>query len=145
MKTSEPPIIVSQVFEASVEKVWKAITEVTQMRQWFFDNIPAFNPEVSFQTKFNVKAPSRDFLHLWTLTEVIPRQKLVYNWKYENCKGDSYVTFELTPHNEGTQLTLTVKVVADFPDDIPEFKRESCVGGWSYFIKERLYGFLLKK
>jgi len=142
MKTSEPPIIVSQIFSQSTTAIWKAITEATQMRQWFFDNIPDFKAEVGFQTQFNVKAPSRDFLHVWTVTEVIPEQKLVYNWKYENLAGDSFVTFELTPHNEGTELTLTTKVVEDFPDDIPEFARESCIGGWNYFVKERLYNFL---
>jgi len=142
MKTSEPPIIVTQIVEASVETVWNAITEVEQMRQWFFDNIPDFKAEVGFQTTFNVKAPSRDFLHNWTITEVIPQKKLVYNWKYPDFAGDSFVTFELTPHNLGTQLTLTTKVTEDFPQNIPEFKRESCLGGWNYFIKERLVGFL---
>ena len=142
MKTSEPPIIVSQKFTPSIETVWKAITEASQMRQWFFDNIPDFKAEVGFQTQFNVKAPSRDFMHLWTVTEVIPQQKLVYNWKYEDLPGDSFVTFELTTDNNETQLTLTTTIVEDFPDEIPEFARESCVGGWNYFIKEQLINFL---
>jgi len=64
MKTSEPPVIVSQNFSQSLETVWNAITDVALMRQWFFDNIPDFKAEVGFQTKFNVKALSRDFLHL---------------------------------------------------------------------------------
>ena len=142
MKTSEPPVIVTQNFTQTAATVWKAITEVDEMRQWFFDNIPAFKAEVGFQTRFNVKAPSRDFMHVWTLTEVIPQQKLVYNWKYENCAGDSFVTFELTPIKEGTQLTLTTTVIEDFPDEIPEFKHESCVAGWNYFIKQQLVEFL---
>lgn len=142
MKTSEPPVIVTQNFTQSVETVWKAITEVSQMRQWFFDNIPDFKPEVGFQTQFNVKAPSRDFMHLWTITEVILNQKLVYNWKYQDLAGDSFVTFELTPIKEGTELTLTTTVIEDFPDEIPEFKRESCVGGWNYFIKQQLVAYL---
>ena len=65
----------------------------------------------------------------------------VTNWKYENCKGNSYVTFELLPHNNGTLFTVTTKVAEDFPDDIPEFERESCLGGWNYFIKERLVAY----
>lgn len=142
MKTTEPPIIVSQVFEASIETVWNAVTEVEQMRQWFFENIPNFKAEVGFHTAFNVKAPSRDFLHIWIVTEVIPKQKIVTKWKYENCKGTSYVTFELKPQNAGIHFTVTTKVVEDFPDDIPEFERESCIGGWNYFIKERLVAFL---
>ncbi|MGH1383189.1 SRPBCC family protein [Kordia sp.] len=142
MKTTEPPIIVSQTFAQSVETVWKAITDVSQMREWFFDTIPSFKAEVGFQTQFNVKAPSRDFMHLWMVTEVIPQQKLVYNWKYEDLPGDSFVSFELTTENNETKLTLTTTVTEDFPDEIPEFARESCIGGWTYFIKQQLVAFL---
>lgn len=142
MKTSEAPVIVTQNFTQSVETLWNAITEVSQMRQWFFDNIPDFKAEVGFKTEFNVKAPSRDFMHLWTITEVILNKKLVCNWKYQDLAGDSFVTFELTPIEEGTQLILTTTVIEDFSDDIPEFKRESCVGGWNYFIKQQLVAYL---
>jgi uncharacterized protein YndB with AHSA1/START domain len=142
MKTSEPPVIISQNFTQSTETVWKAITDVVEMRQWFFDNIPDFKAEVGFQTQFNVKAPSRDFMHLWTITEVIPQQKLVYNWKYEDLAGDSYVTFELEEIDNKTNLTVTATVTEDFSDEIPEFTRESCLGGWTYFIKQQLVSFL---
>jgi hypothetical protein len=40
---------------------------------------------------------------------------------------------------------LTVEVLEDFPDDIPEFRRESCIGGWNYFINHRLKEYLDKK
>lgn len=142
MKTSEPPVIVSQHFDQSVETVWKAITDVTHMQQWFFENIPHFQAEVGFQTRFNVKAPSRDFMHLWTITEVIPQQKIVYNWKYEGFSGDSFVSFQLEEQQNKTLLTVTTTVVEDFPDDIPEFTRESCQAGWNYFIKEQLQSYL---
>lgn len=142
MKTSEPPVIVTQRFNQSVETVWEVITDVSHMRQWFFDNIPDFKAQVGFQTKFNVKAPSRDFLHLWTITEVIPQQKIVYNWKYEGLSGDSLVTFQLEETQNGSLLTLTTTVVEDFPEEIPEFARESCLAGWNYFIKEQLFLYL---
>ena len=65
-----------------------------------------------------------------------------YNWKYRGYEGDAYVTFKLTPEENATLLKLTNIVVEDFQDDIPEFKRESCIGGWNYFIKERLKKYL---
>jgi uncharacterized protein YndB with AHSA1/START domain len=142
MKTSEPPVIVSQSFTQSKEIIWNALTEVAQMRQWFFENIPDFKAEVGFQTQFKVKAPSRDFMHLWTITEVIPQQKLVYNWKYQDLAGDSFVTFELEEIDNKTTLTVTAKVTEDFSDEIPEFTRESCLGGWTYFIKEQLVRYI---
>jgi uncharacterized protein YndB with AHSA1/START domain len=81
-------------------------------------------------------------MHLWTITEVIPQQKLVYNWKYEDLAGDSYVTFELEEIDNKTNLTVTATVTEDFSDEIPEFTRESCLGGWTYFIKQQLVSFL---
>jgi len=145
MKTTDPPIIVEHLFNASVETVWRAITESTQMVKWFFDNIPDFKAEVGFKTQFNVKAPSQDFLHLWEITEVIPQQKIVYNWKYQDTEGESFVIFELSQVENHAKLVLTTEVIEDFDDTIPEFRYESGVAGWTYFIKEQLPNYLENK
>lgn len=50
MKVNEPSVIVKQEFKQPIEIVWNAITDVTQMRLWFFDNIPAFEARVGFKT-----------------------------------------------------------------------------------------------
>ena len=142
MKVTDEPIIIEQLFDKSINEVWRAITEIELMTQWFFENIPDFKTEVGFKVQFNVEAPSRDFLHLWEVTEVIPKQKIVYNWKYKDYAGDSFVTFELFEIDNQTKLILTTKVVEDFDDSIEEFKRESGIEGWNYFIKTRLKEFL---
>ncbi len=142
MRKGDDPIIVEQSFDTSIESVWKAITEVDQMRQWYFENIPSFKPEVGFETQFNVQSGDRNFLHLWKVTEVVPLRLIRYNWKYEAYPGDSYVVFELFKENNLTKLRLTAQVLEDFPEDIPEFKRESCIEGWTYFIKKSLKEFL---
>ena len=46
MKVSDEPIVVEQSFENSTEEVWSAITELNPMREWFFDNIEAFEPKL---------------------------------------------------------------------------------------------------
>ena len=142
MKKTDPPIIVEQKFNISVEKVWEALTNIDLMKQWFFDNIESFEPGVGFTTAFTVKNEDRIFTHLWKLTEVIPLQKITYNWKYKEYPGDSFVTFELSEDKNHVTLKLSTTVVENFPQDIPEFKRESCVGGWNYFVKNRLKNFL---
>jgi uncharacterized protein YndB with AHSA1/START domain len=144
MKKDEEPIIVEQKFKASIDTVWKSITEIDLMRQWYFENIPSFKPEVGFETQFNVKSQNRDFLHMWKVTEVVPIKKITYNWKYDGYPGDSFVTFELSRQNDFTMLKLTVDVQESFPEDIPEFTRESCIAGWEFFIKERLKEYLEK-
>jgi len=142
MRKGDDPIIVEQSFNTSIESVWKAITEVDQMRQWFFENIPSFKPEVGFETQFNIQSQDRNFLHMWKVTEVVPLRLIRYNWKFEGFQGDSYVVFELFKENNLTKLQLTAQVLEDFPEDIPEFKRESGIEGWTYFIKKSLKEFL---
>ncbi|WP_204345616.1 SRPBCC family protein [Psychroserpens algicola] len=142
MTVSEGPIVVSHLFNVSKATLWKAITNLEDMQQWFFENIPAFKPKLGFKTQFDVSSEDRVFPHVWEITEVKPLEKIVYNWTYETYKGNSFVTFELSEKDNQTMLTLTTTVTEDFPDDIPEFKRESCIGGWNYFIKERLAKYL---
>ncbi|MDP3353676.1 MAG: SRPBCC domain-containing protein [Flavobacteriaceae bacterium] len=142
MKTNFKPIIIEQIFNQNIETVWNAISQLDQMKQWFFENIPAFNAEVGFETQFNVKAPSQDFLHCWKIIEVIPNKKIVYRWKYKNISGEGIVTFELFEKNNQTKLVLTNEGLESFPQDTPEFARESCIAGWNYFIKKRLKEYL---
>ncbi len=125
--------------------MWDAITNASEMRQWFFDNIPDFSAEVGFETSFNVKAPSRDFFHIWKVTEVVPLQKLTYSWRFKGFDARSFTTWELFDEGNQTLLRVTAAEGYRFPQDIPEFQRESGVGGWNYFIKERLKGYFEKK
>lgn len=142
MTINSEPIIVEEIFNTNTATLWKAITNVDEMRQWFFENIESFEAEVGFQTKFYVQSTERSFLHLWTITEVEPLKKIVYNWKYEDYPGNSFVYFELFEVKNGTKLRLTTKITEDFPTDIPEFKPESCKQGWEYFIQLRLKEFI---
>jgi uncharacterized protein YndB with AHSA1/START domain len=138
MKKSEAPIIVEEIFSRDVKTVWNAITEADLMHQWFFENIPDFKAVVGFETQFEVTSGEKTFLHLWKIIDVIPLKKITYRWKYHNYSGEANVVFELFEENGMTKLRLTNIVIEDFPDEIPEFLRESCLGGWKYFINERL-------
>ena len=142
MNTQSIPIIVKETYNTTIENLWKTITEADLMRQWFFEQIETFQPEVGFETHFNVQVEDRNFHHLWKITEVVPLKKITYSWKYKGYPGDGFVTFELSEHDNGSALKLTATGMETFPQDIPEFTRESCFGGWNYFIKERLKAFI---
>lgn len=142
MKKTDEPVIVHELFDASAEKVWQVITQVQLMRQWFFNNIPDFKAQVGFKTRFNVRSGERDFMHLWEVIEVIPQKKISMKWSYDDYPGDSIVTFELLETNNRIKLRLTHRVLEDFPEEIPEFKRESCLAGWNYFLSQSLKKFL---
>ncbi len=136
------PIVVKQLFDTPIEKVWNALTAVEQMQQWYFPNITEFKAEVGFKTQFLIQNEGRNFTHIWTVKEVIPQQLIGYSWHFEEYEGEGYSTFNLTKKDTKTQLTLTNTVLKAFPADIPEFKRESGVAGWHYLINQSLVKFL---
>lgn len=142
MINRKTPVIVEQTFENTIETVWNAITQLELMKKWYFENIPDFTPVVGFETQFNVSSTTRDFLHQWKITEVLPQKKISYEWTYDGIIGKGLVSFELSKALDKTKLTLTSEGLNTFPDNIPEFTYESCLGGWNYFIKNRLLDFL---
>ena len=138
----EKAIVIEQTFDASVERVWMAITNVDEMKQWFFSNIESFDPVIGFETRFVIQVEDRIYPHVWKLTEVEPLQKITYDWSYEGYTGRSIVVFELFKVGENTKLKLTSNTVEKYPDHIPEFSRESGVEGWNYFITKSLKAYL---
>tara|TARA_R110001606_G_scaffold4892_2_gene23089 strand:- start:118 stop:564 length:447 start_codon:yes stop_codon:yes gene_type:complete len=142
---NQEPIRIEISLNVPVNKVWEALTNVTQMREWYFENIPDFKPEEGFETKFEVKNGERIFTHIWKITEVIPFKKISYTWKFEEYPGEGLSIFELTTtENNTTQLKLESQVLTPYPKDIPEFKRESGEAGWDYLINKNLVEFLQK-
>ncbi len=136
------PIIVTQTYAASMERVWSAITDPVQMKRWFFEQIEDFRPEVGFETRFNVPTPHRDFMHHWTITAVEPGRSITYRWEYDGLPGVGTVIFDVAEDNGQTHVTLTNLGLESFPKDQLEFTREACIGGWNYFLGERLQAFL---
>ncbi|GAB4369257.1 MAG: hypothetical protein Kow0042_10890 [Calditrichia bacterium] len=144
MKKTDKPVIVKQSYRPPLEVVWKAITELEEMRQWYFENLPSFKAEPGFKTRFLITHGGRKFTHIWEITEVVPLKRIAYRWRYEEYPGEGMVIFELFKENGVTRLRLTNQVTEDFPGNVPEFTRESCVNGWVYFIQNRLKTYLEK-
>ena len=136
------PIVVEQTYNAPIAVVWKAITDKDQMRQWFFEPMTDFEPEVGFETEFEVQCEGQNFPHQWKVTEVVPERRIVYEWRYGGYPGDSSVTWELSETRDGTKLKLTHKGHETFSQDNPIFSRESGEAGWGYLLHESLKAFL---
>jgi Uncharacterized conserved protein len=136
------PIIIEQVLNASVEKVWNAITNGEEMNIWYFKEMESFEPIVGFETQFSVFANGVSYLHKWTVTEVVSLKKLSYEWKYPDYPGDSYIQFELTDENGMTKLKFSHFGIESFPQDSHDFSRESFTNGWNYIIGKSLKEFL---
>jgi len=139
---SSKPIVVDQLFSVQPDAVWQAVTKPDLMRQWYFEPIEDFRPEVGFETQFDIETGGRIFRHRWKVTEVVPGTSITYTWRYEGFPGLGSTEWKLSKTDGGTKLVLICTGIESFPQDIPEFTRESCKAGWEYFIQQRLPDFL---
>ena len=135
------PIVMERTFNASIAKVWQAITNNEQMKQWYF-NLPEFKPEVGFEFQFFAGEKGNEYLHLCKVTEVVAGKKLTYSWRYDGYPGDSFVTFELFEEGKKTRLQLTHKGVETLGPGNPDFARKNFETGWTSILDQALKGFL---
>lgn len=137
------PIIIERTVNAPVSKVWKALTENDQLKQWYFD-LKEFRPEVGFKFQFTAGAEDKLYVHLCEITHVEFEKKLAYTWQYEGYEGNSLVTFELIPEGGQTKIKLTHVGVNTFPSDLPDFARTNFVAGWTDIIGRILKDYVEK-
>jgi len=134
------PLVMERTYNAPVDKVWNAITDVGQMRKWYFE-LEDFKPEVGFTFEFSGQSDCGDYVHFCKVTEVVDGRKITYSWSYKDYEGMSYVSWELFPEGEQTRLVLTHTGLETFPP-MKDFTRESFTGGWTYFVHDALKKFL---
>lgn len=139
----QEPFVIERTYNAPIEKVWDAITDKDQMKQWYFD-IASFKPEVGFEFQFTAGTPEKSYLHLCKITEVIVGKKITYSWRFDGYEGNSFVTFELFAEGNTTRLKLTHEGLESFPADNPDLAKESFAKGWAHIIGTSLKEFLEK-
>jgi len=142
MKKDKNPVIIEVIYQASIERVWNAITNLEEMRKWYFNMLEDFQPKVGFRTQFNVVSGDRTFKHQWEITEANAPNKIIYKWTFNGIPGASWSNFELFAEGEQTKLRLTTTGLESFPKNIPEFTIESCTAGWNYFLGGNLKEYL---
>lgn len=138
----QEPFVIERTYNAPIERVWKALTDKNEMKEWYF-NLSEFRAEPGFEFQFEGGTENKTFLHLCKITDVIPGRKLRYSWRYDGYEGISYVTFELFPENGKTRLKLTHEGLESFPA-IPDFARENFVAGWTEITGTSLKNYVEK-
>jgi len=137
------PVIVEAIYEASAASVWRALTDNSEMKNWYF-HLADFKPEVGFRFQFEGGNENKTFTHLCEITEVIPGEKIAYTWKYEGYPGCSEVTFQLIPEGDKTRIKVTHEGLETFPPS-PDFAKENFREGWNAIIGTNLKKFVEKK
>ncbi|HJT72563.1 MAG TPA: SRPBCC domain-containing protein [Chitinophaga sp.] len=138
------PFVIERTYSAPVDKVWQAITDKEQMKEWYF-TLDDFKAEVGFEFTFPGQGTKGEkYIHLCKITEVDPGKKLTYSWRYENLPGNSFVTFELFGEGDKTRLRLTHAGLETFATDNPDFAKESFAKGWTELIGNLLKAYVEK-
>jgi uncharacterized protein YndB with AHSA1/START domain len=127
-------VIIERTLNAPVARVWRALTDVDQMRQWYFD-LKEFKPQVGFEFDFVVEHEGNKYHHLCRVTEVAPQKKIAYTWRYKDEPGDSLVTFQLSGSGDQTKLRLTHEGLNTFPKT-PAYARKNFEAGWTALTTE---------
>ena len=135
-------ITMERTYDTPVGRVWTALTDVNEMRQWYFD-IKEFQPKIGCEFEFVVEHEGNTYHHLCRVTEVIPQKKIAYTWRYKGEPGDSLVTFELFPEGNKTRLKLTHTGIETFPKT-PAYARKNFEAGWTAIIGSELKQFVEK-
>ena len=52
-KPMETPFHLEQVYDASIQQVWQALTDEHKMRDWYFPQLIKFKPVVDFEFVFS--------------------------------------------------------------------------------------------
>ncbi len=144
MLVSDDPIILEHKFPINRQKLWEYLTDLAHLNQWMFPQLTSYKAELGFETSFLIEHEGRNFPHNWKITDVIIDEKIDTQWSFDGYPGHSLVTYELKDDGEHSVLHLTAKALSDHPQDIPEFRRESGVGGWNFLIKESLSNYISK-
>ncbi len=145
------PLVITRVFDAPRELVWKAWTDSEAMKQWWGPKsftAPVIKMELKAGAKYLwcMRGPGPDGKEgdFWTtgiLKEIVPMEKLVYTDSFSNANGDvlpasaygmpgdwpDVLTVTVTFHDEGakTKMILT-------HEGLPEGQGKEMTGsGWN--------------
>jgi len=117
MTTDNSSIFIETTFKASIEKVWDAWTNSTQIMNWFgsdpkgkvlkaeLDVRPGGNFEVTFQDSDQTEHTCSGIYD-----EVLPLGKLTFSWQWKSEPAvESFVILLLTPEGKSTRMQFEHK------------------------------------
>jgi uncharacterized protein YndB with AHSA1/START domain len=138
----EKPFEIERTFPVSAARLWRAITDPAEMKNWYFD-LPGFKPEVGYEFNFLGGPPDGpQYKHLCRVTRAEPHKVLAYSWRYEGYEGNSEVVWELFPEGESTRLKLTHSGLETFPESNPDLAAKNFAEGWTEIIGKSLAVYL---
>jgi uncharacterized protein YndB with AHSA1/START domain len=128
------------VIDASTETVFKAITDPTELTNWFPDHAilePNIGGKVnlSFYKEKSAAEHQRDFLQEGTVKEFIPNKKITYTWRFKDISEfpETTVTWELEAIDQNkTKVVLSHSGFTG--KETGKLSSTEFENGWAYFL-----------
>jgi uncharacterized protein YndB with AHSA1/START domain len=113
-KTSDKTtLIVERVIDAAPAEIFKALTDESQLRQWFYPIQRGFSVDVEFEASVGgtyqidmIDPDGKVYVHEGMIKELVPNKKLVFTWNSHVVK-ETLVTIQLEELEQGTKIVLT--------------------------------------
>jgi uncharacterized protein YndB with AHSA1/START domain len=114
-------LLLTRFYAVPPEKVWRAWIEPDALRIWFGQaEAPNWNAQLDVRVggryQLAMREPSgAEYWVRGVYREVTPFRRLAFTWQQRNSPfdGDSLVTVELHPLNQGTELGFELTPVLD--------------------------------
>lgn len=128
------PLHISHSFKADRDRIFAAFTSLESMRPWFGPpECRVGEGQVDFRIggayRIQIKTPDGDLVASGTYREIVPPQKIVFTWRWEDDEDwvnlESIVTLEFHAKADGSELELTQ---VGFPN---ADSRNGHEGGWA--------------
>lgn len=136
-------ISVTIKIKASATRVWQALTEINQMKEWYFD-IQDFDLNEGSVFNFYETGGTNQFHHRCKMLKIVPEKLLSHTWTHpSHSKGESVVTWNIVENQEFTEVTLQHDGLENFNDAGPDFAPENYQFGWEgllMMLKNYLHG-----
>lgn len=132
--TTDTTLTIRRTFKATQEQVFKALTDLGQMKQWMAPGsmqVSGLQADVRVGGKFRLKMKEPgdpgDQIAMGEYREITAPKKLVFSWAWEGADepGDTLVTISLNKVKEGTELILTHEVF------VSKEARDQHADGWN--------------
>ena len=125
--TATRSVVIEKELPHPPEKVWRALTQTSLIKEWLMDN--DFQPAVGHKFQFrSTPMPNWTGIIYSEVLVVDPNKKLSYSWG--SLGLESVVTFTLTPTDAGTHIRMEQ---TGFRDD-QEQAYKGATYGWQKFI-----------
>lgn len=70
----DTPLIKEFSYNAPIDKVWEAVTETENLKEWYFSQIQKFEPVVGFRFQFTDKGA--EYQKEWIVTKINGRKNI---------------------------------------------------------------------